>query len=80
MKTLIILNEYFANIQYAIIDGDFKHLHDVNLNTGIYSDISKEAKSVLFDDSGKLKHRYTEDIQLVEDKNWDKIAVINFEN
>lgn len=80
MKTLVVLNDYFINNLYAIIEGDFAHIHGVILNSGIYSNLANEAKLLLFSDKGRLKHYFCDDIKLVEDKNWDKIAVINFEN
>lgn len=78
MKTLIIYNDCISEIQYCIIDGDFSHLSGTKINSGINSDLEYYTSSLLFDDEGNYKYPFSADVKLVEDKNWDKIAVITF--
>ena len=78
MKTLIIYNDCMSEIQYCIIDGDFTHMNGVTINSGFNSDLEYEAGLLLFDEVGNNNYPFDNDTKLVEDKNWDKIAVITF--
>ena len=53
-------------------------MNGVMLNSGFNSDLEYFASSLLFDDEGNNKLQLSNDTKLVEDKNWDKIAVITF--
>ena len=78
MRTLIIYNGIEELLKYAIIEGDYSELHGAMIN--IYSrDKEKKALDLLFDDrTGGFLFELSEDITIVESKNWDKIAVITF--
>lgn len=78
MRTLIIYNGIEEPLKYAIIEGDYSELHGAMIN--IYSrDKEKKALDLLFDDhTGGFLFELSEDVTIVESKNWDKIAVITF--
>ena len=78
MRTLIIYNGIEELLKYAIIEGDYSELHGAMIN--IYSrDKEKKALDLLFDDrTGGFLFELSEDVTIVESKNWDKIAVITF--
>lgn len=79
MKTLIIYNSIEALLQYAIVEGDYSDLNGICLNS-FDEDIIKVEKAceLLFDDRGNFLIDFSEDISLVEDKNWDKVATLTF--
>jgi hypothetical protein len=78
MKTLIIYNPIEAPLKYAIIKGDFSHLHGATIN--VYSrEKEKKALDLLFDrNNGDFLIDLSDDIAIAESKDWDKIAVITF--
>lgn len=79
MKTLLIYNSIEALLQYAIVEGDYSDLNGLCLNS-FDEDIIKVEKAceLLFDDCGNFLIDFSEDISLVEDKNWDKVAILTF--
>ena len=79
MKTLIIYNSIEALLQYAIVEGDYSDLNGICLNS-FDEDIIKVEKAceLLFDDRGNFLIDFSEDISLMEDKNWDKVATLTF--
>lgn len=80
MKTLLIYNSIDEPLRYAILEGDYSDLNGVCIN-GWNSDPLKSQKAcdLLFDSKtgDKLIH-FTNDVSLVEGKEWDKVAVITF--
>lgn len=80
MKTLLIYNLIDEPLKYAILEGDYSDLSGVYINA-VDSDPDKMRKAVdlLFDPkTGDELIRFTEDVSLVESKDWDKVAVITF--
>lgn len=78
MRTLIIYNGIEESLKYAILEGDYSALHGAMIN--VYSrDKEIKALDLLFDDqTGDFLFELSEDVALVESKDWDKIAVITF--
>lgn len=79
MKTLIIYNVDGYPLRYAIVDGDYSDLNGVHLNS-FNEDPEKEKKAeeLLWCEKCFFKIDFSEDISLVESKNWDKVALITF--
>ncbi len=77
MKTIIIYNDY-EKLRYAIVEGDWSRFNKVIFNSIIAHDYMDECAIFLFDERGYLKHEFTEEIDLLESKLWDKAAVISF--
>jgi hypothetical protein len=77
MKTLIIFNE-LERISYSIVDGDYSHFHGVIFNSMMEHTFEKECNDFMFDENGQYKHKFSNDISLIEKKEWDKVALITF--
>lgn len=79
MKTLIIYNSIDAPLQYAIVEGDYSDLNGICLNSFDEDTIKVEkACELLFDKDGGFLLPFSEDISLLNNKNWDVAAVITF--
>ena len=79
MKTLITYNDCQTDLQYCIIDGDYSHLRGVMINSGHNVELEKEASNLLFDnDSGEFLLSFSNDVSIVENKNWDKVVIVTF--
>ncbi len=77
MKTLIIFN-YCGIIQYFIVDGDYSKYHNIVFNIIEITDLESECTDWLWDDDGNMKHKMSDDISLVENKQWNKVAIITW--
>ncbi len=77
MKTLIIFNDC-ETIKYAIVLGDYSKFNNITFNTSISSDLEDECNSWLWTSDGVLKHNFIDDTSIVENKEWDKIAIITW--
>mgnify|MGYP000286733519 CR=1 FL=1 len=79
MKTLIIYNSTDAPLQYAIVEGDYSDLNGICINS-FDEDRTKveRACELLFDKDGKFLLPFSEDISLLNNKNWDVAAVVTF--
>lgn len=78
MKTLLIYNAIEDPLKYAILEGDYSDLNGATLCSLYTEEKSIRACELLFDDRGNFLIDFSEDISLVEDKNWDKVAIITF--
>ncbi|MCE8758518.1 hypothetical protein K0F43_21315 [Bacteroides fragilis] len=79
MKTLIIYNSTTEALQYAIVEGDYSDLNGICLNSFDEDTIKVEkACELLFDKDGGFLLPFSEDISLLNNKNWDVAAVITF--
>jgi hypothetical protein len=78
MKTLIIFNE-IDSIGFTIVDGDYARFNGVVFNSMMNHDHEQECGEFIFnDENGTYKHEFINDISLVENKEWDKVALITF--
>jgi hypothetical protein len=80
MKTLIIFSTYEEGIKFGIVEGDYSKFNGVFIN-GVVTDpkLEKECVDFLFvQNSGDMKIELSEDSSIVENKQWDKIAIITF--
>lgn len=78
MKTLLIYNAIEDPLKYAILEGDYSDLNGAVLSSLYTEEKSIRACELLFDDCGNFLIDFSEDISLMEDKNWDKVAIITF--
>ncbi len=79
MKTLIIYNSTTEVLQYTIVEGDYSDLNGICLNSFDEDTIKVEkACELLFDKDGGFLLPFSEDISLLNNKNWDVAAVITF--
>ena len=79
MKTLIIYNSTTEVLQYTIVEGDYSDLNGICLNSFDEDTIKVEkACELLFDKDGGFLFPFSEDISLLNNKNWDVAAVITF--
>lgn len=78
MKTLLIYNPIDEPLKYAILDGDHSDVHGAFINGGINKEKERAACNLLFSKTGDYLIELTEDVSLVESKNWDKVAVVTF--
>ena len=74
-KTLIILIIGEDEPKFFITNGDYSIFHNIVFD-GFLNDIKKECISWLWNDNGELLHSFSNDIKLIEDKEWDKVAII----
>lgn len=78
-RTLLIYNPIEEPLKYAILEGDYSDINGVCINAcGEDKDKIKKACSLLFDDEGNYLIDLSEDISLMESKNWDKVAIVTF--
>lgn len=79
MKTLIIYNPMDRPLSYCILKGDYSELNNCLINSGTNEEQQQKAIDLLFrPDSGEYKIELSDDISFVENKEWDKVAVITF--
>lgn len=77
MKTLVIFNDC-ETVKYIIVDGDFSRFNNITFNVGIESDLEDECSKWLWNDDGILKHSFSSDTSIIENKQWDKVAIITW--
>lgn len=71
MKTLIIFSDLGeTNLNYLIVEGDYSRFNGaaLNLNNHKYCD---EFREFMYGEDGFYKHEFSEDIQLIQNKEWD---------
>lgn len=78
MKTLIIYDTIVLAQQYCLVDGDFSRFNGVIFNSTKIHSYEDECYDFLYDENGDEKLTFSEDISLLESKQWDKIAIITF--
>ena len=77
MKTLIIFNDC-ETVKYITVDGDYSKFNNIVFNVGIGSELENECNNWLWTDAGILKHIFSDDISIIENKEWDKVAIITW--
>jgi hypothetical protein len=76
MKTLIVYNDLESPIQFLVVDGDFSRFHGVIVNAVEGSGFEEEFCDWMFEkDSGERNHKWSTDKSILEDKNWDRVAI-----
>ena len=79
MKTLIIYNEVPDKLpQFLIVDGDYSRFNGVRFNID-HHEFEEECNDFLFEqETGNMKLTFSNDISVVESKDFDKVAMITF--
>jgi hypothetical protein len=78
MKTLIIFND-IESIRYSIVEGDVSRFNGVIFNSMMSHEHIEECSNFMFnDEDGMYKISLSNDISLIENKDWDKVALITF--
>lgn len=77
MKTLIIFNDC-ETVRYITVDGDYSKFNNITFNVGVGSELEDECNSWLWTDEGILKHVFSDDISIIENKEWDRVAIITW--
>lgn len=75
MKTLIILRN---EMQFLIVDGDYSRFNGVTVNGEYGNGFEDEFCNFLWDENGKYRHEWSNDISLIENKEWDKVAICTY--
>jgi len=76
MKTLIIYNPLDSEIQYLIVDGNYSRFHGVVVNSMNGNGFEEEFCDFLFNhESGEFNYEMSSDKSLIENKEWDLVAV-----
>lgn len=78
MKTLIILNDLESDLKYLIVKGDYSKFHDVCVNSTNQTGYEDEFCKFVWDKNGNRNHIWSSDKKLIEEKQWDKIAICTF--
>lgn len=78
MKTIIIYNDFESGLKYALLDGDFSKVSGVVINGMTEHKYMREAIDLIFDNEGGYKIDFSKDVSLLENKKWDKVAIVNF--
>lgn len=81
MKTLIIYNSIIEPLEFIVVEGDFSRFHGVRVNAVNGTGYEEEFCNFMFDENtGVRKHLglWSEDIAMLENKNWDKVVVCTY--
>lgn len=76
MRTLIIMNNG-GIVSHTVVDGDHSRFHDVEINftnTGL----EEELYDFLYDSEGMTNFIFTKDVSVIEDKHWDRVAIVGY--
>ncbi len=77
MKTLIIYNDIENPLRYFIADGDYSKFHNATINA-VGTGYENEFCEWFFDKEGNIIPALSPDKSFVENKNWDKVAIVTF--
>jgi hypothetical protein len=80
MKTLLILTETNKDEpEFLILNGDKSKFNGVCVNSpNVDADLEREFCDLVWDDDGLRKHIWSNDVTIIENKNWDKVAICTF--
>ncbi len=77
MKTLIIYNDLENLVKFFVVDGDYSQFNNITFD-GFYNDKKIECSKWLWTEDGVFKHEMSDDVSIVENKQWDKVAIITW--
>ena len=79
MKTIIIFNQIEEQLEYVIVDGDFTRFNGCCINACEGNGYEDEFVDWFFDDiTGDKKFETTTNIDLLEQKEWDKVVLVTW--
>lgn len=78
-KTLIILNEFSGDgYLFRVFEGDLSRFHGIIMGTGEFEH-EKELIELIYDPvTGERNHQWETSVELIEEKNWDKVVICEF--
>lgn len=78
MRTLIIYNEEDLDLEFFILEGDYSRFDGIKINYDKHP-YEEEFTSMFFDEeTGERKIKTTSNKELLENKEWDKVAYVLF--
>lgn len=79
MKTLIIYIDFENDPRFVMVDGDFSRFNGVHVNSVSGTGFEEEFCNWFFNNqTGDFNHELSYDTSLLENKEWDKIAITTF--
>jgi hypothetical protein len=80
MKTLVIYNDIETPIKFLVVDGDLSKFNGVTVNAMNGNGFEDEFCEWMFNnETGRLNHNgWSEDKSIIENKEWDKVAICTF--
>ena len=79
MKTLIIYTDIESPLRYLIVDGDFSRFNGVMVNSINGNGYEDEFCEWMWEsETGNDNYDWSNDITLIENKNWDRVAIVTF--
>lgn len=78
MRTLILYNDIENPIRSCILDGDFSKYHNLVINTITDDDRVDEFVEWFYNEQGEFIFPMSEEKDLIESKQWDKVAFVTF--
>jgi hypothetical protein len=81
MRTLIVYVEIEKPMQFLIVDGDFKRFNGVIVNAVNGNGFEQEFCDWMFNkETGEINNleKWSEDESILENKQWDKVAICTF--
>lgn len=79
MKTIIIYNQIDELIEYVIVDGDYSRFNGCMINSAEGNDFEDEFIKWFYEpETGRTKFETTTNISLLENKEWDKVALVTW--
>lgn len=67
------------DLNYLIVEGDYSRFHGIVVNSMINHPHEEEFINFFFDnETGVFLHEMSNDKSLIENKEWDKVAIITW--
>ena len=79
MKTLIIYQELEETIKFLVVEGDYSRFNGIYINMmDNDNEYVDEFCDFFYKDNGEYKYELSSDIGLIENKEWNKVAIVTF--
>jgi hypothetical protein len=79
MKTLIIFNPTDDKMQFIILEGDYSRFNGAMINSTNGNGYEEEFNKMFFDENdGRWNYEMSDDVSLIENKQWDKVAIVTW--
>ena len=79
MKTIIIYNQIDRPLEFLIVDGDFTRFNGCIINSCVGNGFESEFGDWFYKPgTGDYNFEVTTDLSLLENKNWDKVALVTW--
>jgi len=79
MKTLIIYNQIDQPLSFLLMEGDYTRFNGACINSTIGNGTEGEFVEFMYNpENGETKHTLTEDQSLLDNKEWDRVAIVTW--